>query len=260
MISLVDQIGHTLNLSHSPLRIVSLVPSITETLCCIGLQDQIVGVTKFCVHPTNIKKNSKVIGGTKNPNIIKILSLKPDFIIANKEENRQEDIEILRKYLPVYTSDITTSVDHLIFLSDLQSIFPNSKATKLIVTLSEILPYQSNKIIRSSYLIWKDPWMTIGNDTFIHHMMEKYGFTNVFGYLKRYPMVILEEIKVARPDVLLLSSEPFPFKEKHIVELAEIFPDIAIKLVDGELFSWYGPRMIEAHGYLKGLQESVILK
>ncbi len=226
------------------------MPSITETLCYVGLSDQIVGVTKFCIHPSEIKKKSHVIGGTKNPNLTKILSLHPDLIIANKEENRQEDIDILRQHVPVYTSDIKTSHDHLRFVTDVQSIFPNVDAEKLLNKLIAILPYQENRLIRSCYLIWKDPWMSIGNDTFIHHMMEKYGFKNIFGLLQRYPILTIDDIKAASPEVLFLSSEPFLFKEKHIVDLQEEFPNIYIRLVDGELFSWYGPKMLEAHEYL----------
>ncbi len=257
MITLKDQINQIVNFYDPPNWIVSLVPSITETLCHIGLQDQVIGVTKFCVRPRNIKKISTVIGGTKNPNIVKILSLKPDIIIANIEENRKEDIDLLRKYIPVYTSDIKTSHDHLRFLEDIHTIFGKSNTISLIETLNEILPYQSHRTLRSCYLIWKDPWMTIGNDTFIHHMMEKYGFINIFGQHQRYPVVSLEDINVAKPDVILLSSEPFPFKAKHIAELQKFFPDIPIILVDGELFSWYGPRMIDAHGYLLQIQSEL---
>ncbi|HLO53099.1 MAG TPA: helical backbone metal receptor [Saprospiraceae bacterium] len=235
-----------------------MVPSITETLCYIGLSDQIIGVTKFCIHPSDIKKKSHVIGGTKNPNLTKILSLHPDLIIANKEENRQEDIDFLRQHCPVYTSDIKTSIDHLRFVSDIQTIFPNTNAEKLLNKLTAILPYQENRLIRSCYLIWKDPWMSIGNDTFIHHMMEKYGFQNVCGHLQRYPILSKIDITAESPEVIFLSSEPFPFKEKHIVDLQKEFPNIHIRLVDGELFSWYGPKMLEAHDYLIKLHASIL--
>jgi len=234
------------------------VPSITETLCYIGLSDQTVGVTKFCIHPSDIKKKSHVIGGTKNPNLTKILSLLPDLIIANKEENRQEDIDFLRQYVPVYTSDIKTSIDHLRFVSDLQTILPNTEAKNLVDKLTAILPYQENRLIRSCYLIWKDPWMSIGNDTFIHHLMEKYGYENVCGNVQRYPILSIDDIKATRPEVIFLSSEPFPFKEKHIVDLQKEFPNILIRLVDGELFSWYGPKMLEAHEYLIRLHASLV--
>lgn len=235
-----------------------MVPSITETLCFIGLSDQIVGVTKFCIHPSEIKKKSHIIGGTKNPNIKKILTLQPDIIIANKEENRQEDIDVLGQHIPVYTSDIKTSYDHIRFVTDIQSIFPNAATKNLLDKLTAILPYQERRMIKSCYLIWKDPWMSIGNDTFIHHMMEKYGFENVFGNLQRYPILSLEDIKAVSPEVIFLSSEPFPFKEKHIALLQEEFPNIIIKLADGELFSWYGPKMLEAHDYLIKLHTSLV--
>lgn len=234
------------------------MPSITETLCYIGLTEQLIGVSKFCIHPSDIKKKSKVVGGTKNPNIAKILALQPDLIIANKEENRKEDIDVLRQHFPVYTSDIKTSIDHLRFVSDLLTILPNADAESLIAKLTAILPYQENRLIRSCYLIWKDPWMSIGNDTFIHHMMEKYGFINVCGYLQRYPILSIDDIKAANPEVIFLSSEPFPFKEKHIALLQEEFPNIPIRLADGELFSWYGPKMLEAHDYLIKLHASLV--
>lgn len=225
----------------------------------MGLQNQVVGVTKFCVHPFDIKKNSKVIGGTKNPNINKILALKPDLIIANKEENRQEDIDLLNKDLPVYTSDIKNSEDNLRFLQDLQTIFPHKDVFKLINSLTSILPYQNDVSLQSCYLIWKDPWMTVGNDTFIHHMMSKYGFKNVFDNQPRYPIFKIDEIKAKNPEVILLSSEPFPFKAMHIAQMKELLPHIPIILVDGELFSWYGPRMLKAHEYLMELKSSLSL-
>lgn len=250
MIQVIDQIGSSLSFTTHPLKVVCLVPSLTETLCYIGLEQNIVGITKFCVHPPHLTKVKNIIGGTKNPNIEKILALKPDLIIANKEENNKSDIDHLSVQIPVYTSDIKNIDDTILFVKDMQSLFSSSHASLLIRRLSALVPPNIEKGIRACYLIWKDPWMTVGNDTFIHYMMERYGYKNIFGHLERYPIITLEDINKYRPDIIMLSSEPFPFRHQHIQSIIDKVGTKNIILVDGEMFSWYGSRILAADNYI----------
>ncbi len=256
MMSFYDQLGQSISLYSTPQRVVSLVPSLTETLCEAQLEEYIVGVTKFCVHPQHIKKTTKVIGGTKNPNIRAITSLKPELIIANKEENRKEDIEALQKICPVYVSDIRTIEDIIHFCKDFSLIFPNSGFKNILnnlVQFSESIPEKRMHSIKSLYLIWKKPYMSVGNDTFIAYMMNQYGFMNVCNDYKRYPEMSADKIKELKPDIVFLSSEPYPFKEKDLKELEKELQNIPIMLVDGEMFSWYGSRLLQAHNYISRL-------
>ncbi len=255
MISLKDQIGHLIELDRAPKRIVSLVPSQTELLHDLGLGSSVVGVTKFCIHPRNWKKSKSIIGGTKNVHHDKIASLKPDLIIANKEENTKEDIKKLQEYYPVYTSDIFTIPESFVMMNDLGLIFNKQEEVSSLIKAIE----HSFKTIRKSenktvaYLIWQNPIMLAGKRTFIQSMLELGGFKNILASTEsRYPEVSLEQLKKLNPDYLLLSSEPFPFKPKHKSEL-EKRTGIPSILVDGEMFSWYGSRMLKLSNYLDNL-------
>lgn len=229
-------------------RIISLVPSLTELLIDLGLKDQLVGRTRFCIHPKDKVKDIEIVGGTKNPSLEKIIELEPDLIIANKEENRKEDIEVLQAYTKIHVSDIETVEDALLEISSMGTLLGvKGSARKLVSsitsTLSEI---PAGRSLSVAYFIWKDPWMTVGNDTYIHHVLKRYHLENVFGNQTRYPKTTLKELAAKNPDLILLSSEPYPFKEKHIQELEEACPVAKIKLVNGEWFSWYGSRMVKA--------------
>ena len=251
-----DQMGRTLELKNTPKRVVSLVPSITEFLFDLDLVP--LGVTKFCVHPTDARQRSKVIGGTKNPKIDRILSLEPDLIIANKEENRQEDIDALSEHCPVYVSDVSTVESALEMMLALGEILERSSKSQVICDEIKLkwnqIPQQKEKKV--VYLIWKDPYMAAGNDTYIHDVIHRLSWTNAITS-PRYPQTSLEELEAIRPDFVLLSSEPFPFKEKHIDELSEKLPQSKVILVDGEAFSWYGSRMLPAAEYLSKLHDEV---
>lgn len=249
---LIDQLGNKLILDKIPKRIVSLVPSQTEYLFDLGLQDSIVGITKFCIHPKDLVRNVKSVGGTKNCRLEIIDHLNPDIIIANKEENTQSDIAYLQHKYPVYTSDIQTLAASFQMMEDLGMIFNQvAAATRIIntiqITLKEIELKRKNK--RAVYFIWRNPWMTVGNDTFIHEMMHVFGFENIYASKTRYPEIDLEDLKSITPEYILLSSEPFPFKQRHIDELKLICPNTKILLVDGEIFSWYGSRLQYAANY-----------
>ena len=256
MISIPDQIGEKVELSHHPKRIVSLVPSQTELLYDLALNEEVVGITKFCIHPAAWHHKKIKIGGTKNVNLQKIKELRPDLIIANKEENTKEDILALREFCPVYTSDIQTLEHSLSMISDIGVLTDRkSQADRLIQTIRSSFnqfkpPFQS---IRVAYMIWQNPYMVAGKDTFIHHILESAGMINVFGHLSRYPELSINVIQECSPEIILLSSEPYPFKEKHISEFRLCFPEARIALVDGEMFSWYGSRLQFVPQYLTHL-------
>ena len=253
MIKLRDDLGAPILLSSKPQRIVSLVPSLTETLVDAGLKNQLTGITKFCVHPKGLRKEIKVIGGTKNPRIKDILNLKPDLVFANKEENREEDINELKKFTQVYVTDIKNNQDILDFLRMLNVVFKTDRCFGLLQKIQNLPIYPERKKIPTCYLIWKDPWMTIGKDTFIHSMMEKYGFQNICSDSVRYPIISFEQKKAHQTKIVMMSSEPYPFKEKDKEELLKLLPGTIIILVDGEMFSWYGSRLLLADTYLNNL-------
>lgn len=236
------------------MKIISLVPSITETLFDFGLTaDEVVGRTKFCIHPLDLVKKVEVIGGTKNLNIDKIRSLKPDLIIANKEENEKLQVEELMKDFKVWVTDIETLEDNANFISELGKVLNKEDLAKnynhkIASGFTQIKVSQTKRI---AYLIWKNPYMTVGSDTFIHEVLQKLGFENLFKNKKRYPEVSVEELK--RADLILLSSEPFPFQQKHIDELRREIPNTEIVLVDGEAFSWFGTHLMKVDEYLKDL-------
>ncbi|MDG1277510.1 MAG: helical backbone metal receptor [Algoriphagus sp.] len=249
----LDQLNRSIFIPSIPKRIISLVPSQTELLVDLGLEDRIVGVTKFCVHPKGLRKGKTIIGGTKNYRFDLIDELDPYLIIGNKEENDQEGIEILMKKYPVWMSDIYTLADSLGMILRLGEIFKVEEKTKSIT--DRIQSDFLEKPIRKGsavYLIWNNPIMAAGSRTFINEMLFWAGFENLTKE-NRYPEISREELKQLNPDYLLLSSEPFPFKAKHLEEFEELLPNTKIKLVDGELFSWYGSRLLRSKQYFESL-------
>jgi ABC-type Fe3+-hydroxamate transport system substrate-binding protein len=245
-----DQIGNFIHLLETPKRIVSLVPSQTELLFDLGLENEVVGITKFCVHPSNWLREKAVIGGTKNLSISKIQALKPDLIIANKEENDKEQIQNLSKEFNVWTSDIRNLKEALEMIEHLGKITntenkANEIKKQIEVKFSKLKGETKGK--RCVYLIWNNPMMTINGDTYIHDLIVRSGLQNCFEHLKnsRYPIIRADDLKTSNPDILLLSSEPFPFSEKHKKYFQDILPNAQIVIVDGEMFSWYGSRLLK---------------
>ena len=256
MITVVDQIGQKLQFTEIPKRIISLVPSQTELLVDLDLLDNIVGITKFCVHPKELRKQKIIVGGTKQVTVDKIKSLAPDIILCNKEENTKEIVEQLSQIAPVHVSDVATLDDATSLIIAYGKLFDKeSIAQNIVLEIDQKLENFRLKNIdqikrKCLYLIWKKPYMTIGQDTFINYLLELNGFENTIKK-DRYPEVTLEELKA--PEYILLSSEPYPFKEKHIKEFQE-HTDAEILLVDGEYFSWYGSRLLGAFDYFNKLQ------
>ncbi len=248
--------GNHVNIDFPPQRIVSVVPSQTELLFALGLDEAVVGITRFCVHPEHWFRNKARIGGTKQLHIDKIRSLQPDLVIANKEENEKEQIEILAKEFPVWVSDIKTAEHGLQMIRQIgQLVNKESAAVRLageIRNAFDTLPKTSSPQ-KVAYFIWYKPWMSVGRDTFIHDMLQRTGWENVFADKLRYPEIDPDTLRAADPHLVLLSSEPFPFKEQHVQEIKSILPFATVKLVDGEMFSWYGSRMLYAAEYFHTL-------
>ena len=252
----IDQVGSTVSIPSTPTRIISLVPSQTELLFDLGLDKEVVGITKFCVHPEEWLGMKQTVGGTKHFWFDRIDQLQPDLIIGNKEENYLEGIERLQTKYPVWISDVITFDDSLDMIRMISEITGKkeegfSLVSKVNSSFEEIEHLQKK---RALYLIWCNPWLGAAGQTFIHTMMEKAGFVNVLRERERYPELSIEDIRTLNPEVILLSSEPFPFKEEHAIEMKALLPNAEIKLVDGELFSWYGSRLIKAPAYFNKLR------
>ena len=273
-----DQLGRVLELMHAPTKIISLVPSQTELLYDLGLGEEVAGITKFCVHPEHWYRNKTRVGGTKNINMKIIHSIQPDLIIANKEENNKEQIEELAKNYTVWISDISTLKDALQMILSIGAITNKSQEAKKIASMienkfSELSGDFNQTIVQqhssAAYLIWRKPFMAAGGDTFIHEMMKYCGLRNIFNDHTRYPEINIEQLRIPPGlesekeresngcRLLLLSSEPYPFTKKHIEELQPYLPGTKIILVDGEMFSWYGSRLLYAADYFHRLLQEI---
>ncbi|WP_412069715.1 helical backbone metal receptor [Rubrivirga sp. IMCC43871] len=240
-----------------PRRIVSLVPSQTELLAALGLDAEVVGLTRFCVHPAGWKARKTIVGGTKETEPARVLALDPDLVIANREENDREPIEALAAAVPVHVTDVATVGGALAMIREVGALVgrgPEAEALAAeIGRRFDALPTFAP--LRALYLIWRDPWMTVGDDTFISDVMARAGLINVVGDRARYPTLAAGEIAALAPDVVLLSSEPFPFAETHMAEVEALAPDAQVALVDGEAFSWYGSRLLDTPAALLTLRQ-----
>jgi len=254
-LSVIDQMGRKLILPKKPQRIVSLVPSQTELLFDLKLNSEVVGITKFCIHPEDWFRTKTRIGGTKQLNIELIRQLQPDLILGNKEENEKSQIEILQKEFPVWMSDISTLEDALQMIRNIGILTSTSSladqiATQIAQNFESLRT--SDKLLRTLYLIWHNPNMCAGTETFIHDMLNKCGLKNA-STDNRYPELSDDHITRMNPELILLSSEPYPFKEKHLEHFRELVPQTQVKLVDGEMFSWYGSRLLQSPSYFNKL-------
>jgi len=239
------------------MRIISLVPSLTEYLWALGLDREIVGITKFCIHPHAWWQQKTRVGGTKSVNMATIHSLEPTLIIANKEENTQTDIQALALTYDVLLTDINSVEEALAAL-----LLIGEKVGKIEKSQEHVIQIQNSfkeaqavgKGAHFLYFIWKDPYFVVGTNTYIHSLLSKFGFVNSCP-LERYPNLddLLNEnceMQLA-PDYLFLSTEPYPFEEKHFAHLQELFPQSKIRLIDGEVCSWYGNKMVDAKFYFE---------
>jgi ABC-type Fe3+-hydroxamate transport system substrate-binding protein len=251
----VDQLGRLVEFNFPPQRIISLVPSQTELLFDLGLGERVVGITKFCVHPIDWSKTKMKIGGTKNLQLDTIDTLQPDLILGNKEENDEEGIYQLAARYPVWMSDIASwesAMDMILSVGHL--VNEPEKASELAKEI--VHRFENIKLFspaRTLYLIWRNPWMAAGKNTFIDTLLTRIGLVNGLR-TERYPELSPEGIKELSPEIVMLSSEPFPFQQKHVIELQDLLPGAKIILVDGEMFSWYGSRLLKAPDYFSSME------
>lgn len=263
----IDQLGRNIIFIFPPKKIISIVPSQTELLCSLGLDEEVIGITKFCVHPKKWLQQKKIVGGTKKLHLDIIHHLHPDLIIANKEENDKDQLEELMKDFPVWISDIYSLEDALSMIRSIGEITGRKDQSQNVA--NEIQwkfqhlsvkpkPDTSNPKPQVAYFIWRNPWMVAGKDTFINEMIRYCGFKNCFEHLSRYPVIQLEHLNDLDCKLILLSSEPFPFREKHAEEIRQIIPDAKIIFVDGEMFSWYGSRLLKAPEYFTEIRRKII--
>ena len=257
MMFFTDQTQRTIELNHFPERIVSVVPSQTELLFDLNLDDEVIGITKFCIHPDQWFRTKERVGGTKSLNLQKIIELKPDLILANKEENTKEDLEALMQHCAVWISDIKNLSDACSMIHSVGEMCNRrSIANELVSEIRNQIPVVLPELKSAVYLIWNDPIMAAGTDTFISDMLPYAGFSNVV-IKERYPALSDQELQTLNPQYILLSSEPFPFNNEHRLDYEKRFPESTILLVDGECFSWYGSRMRLAFPYFRLLTQQL---
>jgi ABC-type Fe3+-hydroxamate transport system substrate-binding protein len=263
MPSATDARNETVRLDRPPRRIVSLVPSQTELLAHLGLDETVAGITRFCVRPDHWRAEKAIVGGTKEVDIDRVRALDPDLILANLEENTQDDVAALDEVAPVFVTQVKTVTEALDMIRTVGHLTDASGHTstlagKVISRFSQLPDFST---LRTAYLIWREPYMTVGGDTFIHDVMSWGGFDNAFGDQTRYPEVTLDTLAEMNLDLLLCSSEPFPFhqKEEFTQELRDALPHTSVEVVDGQPFSWYGPRLLDTPTYLKELRERLSL-
>ncbi|TDH27418.1 cobalamin-binding protein [Segetibacter sp. 3557_3] len=279
MLTITDQLSCQLELPEPARRIVSLVPSQTELLHDLGLESEVVGITKFCVHPEQWFHSKTRVGGTKKVHLDRVEDLQPDLVIGNKEENIKEEVEEIKKLAPVYISDVSTleqAIDMITAVgamtntehnagelitaikhgfNDLEQYVKNTAVKRIEPhLLSEHVP------IRTAYLIWQEPLMAVGSNTFIDDMLQRCGLQNIFAAQERYPMITVDQLSKDKCDLVFLSTEPYPFSNEHVAELQAQLPGSTVMLVDGQMFSWYGSRLVKASTYFKSLLEQINTK
>jgi ABC-type Fe3+-hydroxamate transport system substrate-binding protein len=256
-----DQMHRQVDVPSTPKRIISIVPSQTELLYDLGVREEVIGITKFCIHPEEWFRTKTRVGGTKKLNIKLIKSLKPDLIIGNKEENDQSQVEELAQNFPVWMSDIRYLHDSYEMINAIGKILNRPvKALRLSDAIGRAFfnfDMRGSRITEKNqtvaYCIWNEPIMVAGNDTFINDMLKRCGFINAFQNKNRYPEISEAALNKVSPTFILLSSEPFPFREKHIEFFKKICPSSKVMLVDGEMFSWYGSRLLKVPSYFTQL-------
>ncbi len=218
-----------------------------------------MGLTRFCVHPEDWKGRKTVVGGTKTINVPRLAGLAPDLVIANKEENPRDEVEAVAEHAPVYVTDV----------ADVAGAVAMIRAVGRLVNRADVAGRLADEVaagfaslapgppLRALALIWRDPWMTVGGDTFVSDVMAHAGLDNVAADRERYPALSADEIGALAPDVVLLTSEPYPFGERHLAETRALAPGARVVLVDGEAFSWYGSRLCQTPAVLRTLSATL---
>lgn len=262
-----DQMNRTVEVNFPPGRIISLVPSQTELLYDLGLDENVTGITKFCIHPPAWFKGKPKVGGTKKINLKVISELRPDLVIGNKEENEKQQIEELMKHFPVWMSDIKSLEDAITMITSIGKLTGRSeKSAEIAMEISgrfNQFGYNLRKIKFSRrnavYFIWKKPYIAAGKNTFINAMIERCGLKNAIRHsTARYPAVSAEELQRIDPEIIFLSSEPYPFRAGHIAGFQKICPGAKIIPVDGKIFSWYGSHLLKAPDYFLKVIKTIV--
>ena len=266
-IDITDDLGIPVRLDHLPARIVSLVPSLTETLFTLGAGERLVGVTDYCIHPAEAVRDIPHVGGTKDPSIARILELTPDLVIANAEENEKNDVEQLRNHTTVFVTHPSTVAGAIKTVQDLGAMTGTvDKAGRFAEacrhTLDSLAGQTPRTTHRTACLIWRNPWMAAGPATYMSDLIRTAGFENIFIKREpRYPKTTIDALVSANPDVILLPNEPYPFGEAEKDEIFDRFASAAgtpsILLVEGTYFAWFGSRTLDALEYLKKLKETL---
>lgn len=250
---IIDHLGRTVTYNFPPKRIISLCPSITDTLFSLQLENEVVGRTRFCIFPEGRVKKVKAVAGTKDIKLEAIHEAKPDLIFVEKEENTEEIVKKLEQYYPVYVAEVQSIKDAYRMIHDVGHVTDReNEAEDLVKNIhSQFNSFPKMNGKRAAYVIWKKPYMVVGKETYIQSVLDELGFINPFVDAEgRYPVVTAEDFQCAELDYVLLASEPYPFKEKHQAEFLDMMPNVQPINVDGEMF-WSGPRMLEAIDYFK---------
>ncbi len=268
MIAVVDDANRRIALPHPARRIVSLVPSLTETLFALGCGQAVVGVTRYCTEPTGTVERITRVGGTKNPDLQRIRALHPDLVLVNAEENRKEDFEALEGAgLNVFVSFTHRAREVNDLLRKLGALAGTSTAARrmggeLTQTLAQVETVHSAPRPRIFCPIWKNPWMSFNRDTYADDMLWLAGGQNVCrDSAERYCQVSLADIAAEQPEVILLPDEPYVFRRKDLQDLEPLretaaFQRKRVHFIDGKALSWYGPRTARSLRYLQALLAS----
>jgi ABC-type hemin transport system substrate-binding protein len=239
----------------APQRIVSLVPSLTELVFFLGRGESLVGRTKFCTEPAGLVGAIPAFGGTKNPALDRIIAARPDLVIANKEENRREDIESLHKAgREVLLTDPNTVAEAVTMIRELGRVLDARKPAEALAgeVESALATIPRGAPVAAYCAVWHNPMMGLGAATYGNSLLEACGARNVLAERERYPEVTLDELRALSPNLILLPDEPFPFDAGHAALYSQIAP---ARLVDGKLVWWYGPRMPAAIRELSAIIE-----
>ncbi len=254
-------LGRNLILPHPAKRIVSLFPSQTYLLWSLGLDREVLGITRFCKYPSEWKQSKKRVGGTKDFHFERIAALNPDLILANKEENTKEGVEKLARIFPVYVSEVISEQDNIRWIRDIGILTGKERNAQQIIDRlnAQFQIHKKNiKPLKTAYFIWKDPYMLAGKNTFIDTMLSLNGFENIaLENEARYPALSLDTIAERNPQLILLASEPYPFKEKHRLEIQKFFPRSLILNVSGEPFTWFGSYPLTAFDYFSEIRKKI---
>jgi ABC-type Fe3+-hydroxamate transport system substrate-binding protein len=263
----VDAAGRCVRVPAFPSRIISLVPSVTETLCTFGLGERLVGVSRYCTEPSALVRAKAKVGGQKNPDLKTIQSLQPDLVIANMEENRREDVEALEAMgIAVYTTFPRTVQQGIEMIRELGHVTgTENKADAIAVGIERIYQDIAQEVRRERPVrvfcpIWRKPYMSVNRDTYIHDVLRACGGENICADKEaRYPHISLAEIVDLDVEVILLPDEPYAFRPRHLIDFQpfkRFVPALAtgrVHFIDGKTLSWYGPRIGESLRVLRTL-------